>query len=153
MASLGADACEGFDPCYLGYFECFNRGLYYEAHDVLEHLWLKEGRRAPDYAFYKGLIQLAGGFVHLKLQRAHPEHPKHGRRLHPARRLFLLAAANLAPYGPRHLGINAAESATLAERHASLIAQGDFLKNPWSHEAAPVLPLPSRGTFGFLPPV
>ena len=50
---------------------------------VLEHLWLKEGRGAPDYAFYKGLIQLAGGFVHLKLQRSHPEHPKHGRRLLP----------------------------------------------------------------------
>jgi hypothetical protein len=152
VASLGTDDDEGFDPCYLGYFECFNRGLYYEAHDVLEHLWLKEGRGAPDYAFHKGLIQLAGGFVHLKLQRAHPEHPKHGRRLHPARRLFLLAVANLAPYGPRHLGINAAEVVALAERSARLIEEGNFRKNPWSPEEAPVMPFPSAGTLGFLPP-
>jgi len=153
VASLGADESTAFDPCYLGYFECFNKGLYYEAHDVLEHLWLKEGRGARDYAFHKGLIQLAGGFVHLKLQRAHPGHPKHGRRLHPARRLFLLAAANLEPYGPRHLGTNVTEVVALAERHADLIGDGSNPSNPWSPEAAPVLPLPSAGSFGFFPPV
>ena len=90
IGGLGLVQTTSFDPCYLGYFECFNTQNYYEAHDVLEHLWLKDGRSAPDYAFYKGLIQLAGGFVHLKLQHANPTHPKHGKRLAPARRLFLL---------------------------------------------------------------
>ena len=35
-------SCQGreLDAHYLGYFECFNRGLFYEAHDVLEELWL-----------------------------------------------------------------------------------------------------------------
>ncbi|MEW6158219.1 MAG: DUF309 domain-containing protein, partial [Verrucomicrobiota bacterium] len=28
------------DAHYLGYFACFNEGLFYEAHDVLEALWL-----------------------------------------------------------------------------------------------------------------
>src|ERR1041385_3444222 len=47
------------DAHYLGYFECFNRQLYFEAHDVLEELWLTD-RNGPNGAFYKGLIQLAG---------------------------------------------------------------------------------------------
>ena len=72
LGSVDVVAESEFDPCYLGYFACFNEQRYYEAHDVLEHLWLKEGRSAPDYAFHKGLIQLAGGFVHLKLQWAWP---------------------------------------------------------------------------------
>ena len=32
-----------FDAHYLGYFECFNQQLFFEAHEVLEVLWL--GRR------------------------------------------------------------------------------------------------------------
>ena len=28
------------DARYLAYFDCFNRGLFYEAHEVLEELWL-----------------------------------------------------------------------------------------------------------------
>ena len=36
------ESCRGrkLDAHYLGYFECFNRGLFYESHDVLEELWL-----------------------------------------------------------------------------------------------------------------
>lgn len=74
------------DAHYLGYFECFNRQLYFEAHDVLEELWLAQ-RQGPNYAFYKGLIQLAGAFVHLKKNR-----------LRPAAALFKLADANLEKY-------------------------------------------------------
>src|ERR1700683_4961855 len=76
----------GLDPYYLGYFDCFNRGLFYEAHDVLEQLWLKD-RQGPNGAFYKGLIQLAGAFVHLRKER-----------LRPAGALFKLADANLKNY-------------------------------------------------------
>src|SRR6266850_7200307 len=37
-------SCQGrdIDAHYLGYFECFNHGFYYEAHDVLEELWLRD---------------------------------------------------------------------------------------------------------------
>ena len=66
-------AAEGYDPCYLAYFVCFNTQEYYEAHDVLEHLWLQ--REDENHAFFKGLIQLAGAFVHLKKQNLRPEHP------------------------------------------------------------------------------
>ena len=137
-SSSGGEVRE-LDPCYLGYFACFNTQRYYEAHDVLEHLWLKEGRSAPDYAFHKGLIQLAGGFVHLKLQRSSPGHPKHGRRLHPARRLFLLAAENLASYGQRHRGLELEEAVSLAQRMAEELSGGDFLLNPWHPQHPPRL--------------
>jgi hypothetical protein len=137
-------SCMGreFDPCYLGYFECFNSGRYYDAHDVLEYLWLKDGRDAPDYAFYKGLIQLAGGFVHLRLQYLNPAHVKHGRRLHPARRLFLLAEANLIPYGPLHNGLNLELVLILCRKMIGRLEQSDCSLNPWVPEAAPALPNP-----------
>jgi predicted metal-dependent hydrolase len=44
------------DAHYLAYFECFNRQQYFEAHQVLEPLWLSQ-RGAPRERFYKGLIQ------------------------------------------------------------------------------------------------
>ena len=56
---------------YLGYFDCFNRQQFYEAHDVLEDMWLPV-RRDADGDFYKGLIQLAGAFVHVQKNRPGP---------------------------------------------------------------------------------
>jgi hypothetical protein len=136
-------SCGHHHPCFLGYFECFNSGRYYEAHDVLEHLWITSGRTAPDYRFYKGLIQLAGGFVHLKLHHDHPSHPKHGRRLRPARRLFLLSMENLAPYASLHHGFEVSTALDLASRFVTLIEEGEFERNPWDLAATPRLPLPT----------
>lgn len=82
------------DAHYLGYFDCFNRQLFYEAHDVLEELWLAD-RRGPDGDFYKGLIQLAGAFVHIQKNRRGP-----------AGALFRLAQANLQKYPTRHHHLN-----------------------------------------------
>ena len=59
------------DTHYLEYFECFNRQLYFEAHEVLEQLWLPS-RKEQDGKFYKGLIQLAGAFVHVQKGRSQP---------------------------------------------------------------------------------
>lgn len=140
LRSTGDDP--SMDPCLAGYFECFNSGLYYEAHDVLEHLWLRLGREHPDYAFHKGLIQLAGGFVHLRLQYLHPDHPKHGRRLHPARRLLLLAAGNLSAYPDLHLGVDSNAAIRLAEETAGKIGEGGSLRNPWNPGGHPQLACP-----------
>ncbi len=74
------------DARYLGYFECFNQGLFYESHDVLEDLWL-EGRHGPKDGFYKGLIQFAGAFVHLQKGR-----------LRPSAALFRLSRSYLGRY-------------------------------------------------------
>ena len=146
VAALGHDDTLALHPCYQGYFTCFNEGRYYEAHDVLEHLWLRDGPAAPDYAFYKGLIQLAGAFVHLRKQFEHPTHAKHGRRLRPAVRLFDLAAANLAAYGPRHLGLDVAAVRLLCARQAARLAETGFTRNPWSPDHAPLaVPEPAAG--------
>jgi hypothetical protein len=60
-----------FDRHYLGFFQCFNQQLFFEAHEVLEELWLPE-RGGPRDLFYKGLIQLAGAFVHVQKGRRQP---------------------------------------------------------------------------------
>ena len=72
---------------------------YYEAHDVLEQLWLKT--KSPDADYFKGLIQAAGAFVHLQKRFEYPLHAKHSRRLSPAVRLFRLADKNLSRFAPR----------------------------------------------------
>jgi predicted metal-dependent hydrolase len=126
-----------YDPHYLAYFDCFNAQDYYDAHDVLEALWLKDGRTAPDYAFYKGLIQVAGGFVHLKLQREHPDHHVHGRRLDPALRLFRLALANLSAYPNLHAGLDLRTVRDLCQ--AMITALETSRANPWSPDQAPTL--------------
>src|SRR3954447_3201312 len=85
-----------FDAHYLAFFDCFNRQLFYEAHDVLEEMWLPQ-KQGADGSFYKGLIQLAGAFVHLQ---------KH--RLQPAASLFKLSRTNLRQYPPFHQGLELA---------------------------------------------
>src|SRR5438067_657768 len=41
VQQLGASPDSPLDPHYQGFFQCFNEQRYYEAHDVLEHLWLQ----------------------------------------------------------------------------------------------------------------
>jgi predicted metal-dependent hydrolase len=85
---------QGLDCHYLAYFDCFNRQLFFEAHEVLEQLWLPE-RQQANGPFYQGLIQLAGAFVHV--QKA---------RRGPARALLNLAKANLSRYPERHQSLH-----------------------------------------------
>jgi hypothetical protein len=126
-----------YHPCYAGYFECFNAGDYYEAHDVLEQLWLK--CRDADRPFYQGLIQLAGAFVHLKKQRERPWHPTDGKRLRPAARLFLLAEKKLTPYEPFQLGLDVEAALRLCLDWREKIERSGFEINPWSPGEGPFL--------------
>ena len=36
-------------PYYRAYFQCWNEQRYYEAHDVLEHLWLETESEDANY--------------------------------------------------------------------------------------------------------
>ena len=56
VAAFGRRSCARAGiPCYQGYFRCcFNEGRYYEAHDVLEHLWLGGGRADANTPFTRG---------------------------------------------------------------------------------------------------
>jgi predicted metal-dependent hydrolase len=126
-------------PFYRAFFHCWNEQRYYEAHDVLEQLWLSTKSRDADY--FKGLIQAAGAFVHLQKRFEHPSHAKHGRRLPPAVRLFRLAEGNLSRFAPRHHGLDVAAFCKLLRASADQIVASDYKTNPWSPETAPKLKL------------
>lgn len=135
IASLIED-CQGKElPAhYLGYFECFNQGLFYEAHDVLEELWLIS-RGGPNDAFYKGLIQFAGAFVHLQ------KHSARYYRLRPAAALFRLAQANLQNYQPSHERLDLRKLIQMADDWIADLEKGDFRENPFKGDNAPLLHL------------
>ena len=126
-------------PFYRAFFQCWNEQRYYEAHDVLEQLWLKAN--SADADFFKGLIQAAGAFVHLQKRFEHPSHAKHSRRLPPAVRLFRLAEKNLASFAPWHYALDVAALCKLLSRYAEEIVASDYTINPWSPETAPKLQL------------
>jgi Domain of unknown function (DUF309) len=126
---VGHGSGGGLDPYYEGYFDCFNRGEYYEAHDILEQLWLKD-RHGANGAFYKGLIQLAGAFVHLQKER-----------LRPSDALLKLAGANLAQYAGQHERLSVPAILVLIEHWRASLERGDFQANPLRSEPAPALKL------------
>jgi len=126
-------------PFYRAFFHCWNEKRYYEAHDVLEQLWLKT--KSPDADYFKGLIQAAGAFVHLQKRFEYPLHAKHSRRLPPAVRLFRLAEKNLSHFAPRHHGLDVAAFCKLLRGCADRIVASHYKVNPWSPKTAPKLHL------------
>ncbi|HVI83445.1 MAG TPA: DUF309 domain-containing protein [Chthoniobacterales bacterium] len=127
---------------YRAYFRCWNEQRYYEAHDVLEQLWLNS--ETVDDNFFKGLIQAAGAFVHLQKNFEHPTHAKHGHRLRPAAKLFELAAKNLSSFAPRHHALDVSALLKLLRGTRAKIVASNFKTNPWSPKSAPALKLSAR---------
>jgi predicted metal-dependent hydrolase len=121
------------DARYLAYFDLFNRQMFFEAHDMLEELWLA-GKGAPNHTFYKGLIQLAGGFVHLQKGR-----------LRPAASVFNLAVANLHSYAPLHEGLEVGEVLKVVGELIHRLNGGQFQRNPLVADGAPKLRLSELG--------
>lgn len=51
----------GYDPLYVAFLAYFNRERdYFECHEVMEQLWLEEGRNP----LFQGLLQVAVGLYH-----------------------------------------------------------------------------------------
>jgi predicted metal-dependent hydrolase len=73
--------------------EMVHAGLYFEAHEVLEEVWLEEP--GADFAFLQGLIQAAAAFHNLN----------RGKRQGPVRVLDA-SLEKLRGYGDSHLGVN-----------------------------------------------
>jgi hypothetical protein len=138
-ASVGSDVPIEKHPYYRAFFQCWNEQRYYEAHDVLEQVWLN--KESEDDDFFKGLIQAAGAFVHLQKNFEHPSHPKHGKRLRPAVRLFALAEKHLAPFAPMRHGLDIVGLLGILHENRMKIMQSDYETNPWSPETAPKLNL------------
>ena len=134
IAAMAGQFREGkFDPHYTGYFELFNRQKFYEAHDVLEHIWLPD-KHGPNGAFYKGLIQLAGAFVHLQKNRPQP-----------AAALLKLALANLEKYPPVHEHLNLNGLGILVRKWLDELERTQFKTNPLTATNAPKLKLDEGG--------
>ncbi len=132
LAALDGDAPDH----YAAFFRLWNEQRYYEAHDVLEQLWLAE--EEGDLAkFYQALIQGAGAFVHLQKNFQHPTHVKHGRRLRPASRLFALALKNLSHAPDQFRGLDVADLRRLLEQYQERLIRDNFERNPWSPATAP----------------
>jgi predicted metal-dependent hydrolase len=129
------ESCRGkdFNAHYLGYFECFNQELFFEAHDVLEELWLAD-KHGPNYSFHKGLIQLAGAFVHLQKER-----------LRPSAALFKLSRENLRKYPAIHDALDIGNILGLIEEWLGRLESGEFAINPLRTHPAPKLWLIARG--------
>ena len=82
-----------YDPRYLEGIEAFNRGDYYDAHEVWEGLW--QDCHEFDRAFYQSLIQAAVAIYH-----------KNRNNLVGARRVFAKGQAKIIAYRPHHLGLD-----------------------------------------------
>ena len=135
IAALIADLQgHDLDAHYLGYFACFNRGQFYEAHDVLEELWLAD-RHGQNGNFYKGLIQFAGAFVHL--QKDCPKYP----RLRPAAALLTLAEDNFRAYPAMHERLDLGFVRALITDWRVRLVAADFTRNPLTPDNAPKLTL------------
>ncbi len=137
----GRDGDSSWHPCYLEYFRLFNGQSYYEAHDVLEHIWL--GANGERRVFYKALIQFAGAHVHLQHHHREPAHHIHGRRLRPAARLFRRSVELLEAFPAAYEGISLGGIRQAAEHTIQQLSESKFTTNPWSPDRAPQLRGPS----------
>jgi predicted metal-dependent hydrolase len=117
------------DRHYTGYFDLFNQQKFYEAHEVLEHIWLKD-KHGPNGSFYKGLIQLAGAFVHLQKNRPRP-----------SAALFKLTLANLEKYPKLHEDLNLDVVRGLIGKWLGDLERGNFETNPLPANTSPELKL------------
>jgi len=118
---------EKLDAHYAGYFELFNQQKFYEAHDVLEHIWLKD-KHGANGSFYKGLIQLAGAFVHLQKNR-----------LRPSAALFKLARTNLEKYPNPHEHLDVKMVLELIRGWLGDLESANFERNPLLENSPPEL--------------
>jgi uncharacterized protein len=128
-----------YDPRYLAGAELFNRGEYFEAHEVWEDLW--HDTPGPDRRFYQGLIQAAVAVYHAG-----------NGNTRGARRLFYSGRQYMSAFPDRHLGLEVPAFWAAMER-----ALAEFLSGPTPATAVlrtdclptiPVAPRPDGGPTG-----
>ena len=100
------------DPRYLQYFRLFREEKYFEAHEILESLWLET--KGEQRVFYQGLIQLAAALVHFQKGN-----------LDGARELVQNASKHFLPYLPKYGGV---EISLILKEFEKFLAE--WSKNP-----------------------
>ena len=83
----------GYDDRYLAGIACFNRGEYFDAHEVWEDLWMD--CPSADRRFFQSLIQAAVSLYHWG----------NGNRA-GADRLFHSGKRYMEPYRPKYRGLD-----------------------------------------------
>ncbi len=110
------------DPRWRKSLELFNRGEYFESHEVLEGLWL-ETKGDPHNDLYKGVIQAAAAVYQLK------------RGIHSgAVELCRTSVKYLEGYAPEALGLDVAG---LVAGMEALFEKG--LETAWDAKRVPKL--------------
>jgi predicted metal-dependent hydrolase len=94
--------------------ELFNRGEYWEAHEVWEREWMPD-RKGDDSGFYKGLIQVAAGCLH---------YSRHNRR--GAVNKWRSGADYLRPYLPEYRGVRLAPLVTAVDSFLAAMNDGEW---------------------------
>lgn len=104
---------EDTNPLYLAGIECFNRGDYFDSHEVWEDLWNET--RGPSRDFLKGLIQAAVCLHHLG-----------NGNWHGTTKLLGSSRGYLFPYQPVYWGLDVgAFLQSMAETVAAARAAAD----------------------------
>ncbi len=105
----------------------FNEGQFFEAHEAWETCW-NQAKEGADEEFFKGLSQLGAGYTHYRRGNARG-----------AAALMRRGLGRIAPYGPRHHGLDVlALVAALASDAAAMEAASQAGVEPPSI-ATPVL--------------
>lgn len=98
-----------YPKLYIQFLHYFNKERdYYECHEVLEELWLEEGR----HPFYQGLLQVAVGLYHFR-----------NDNINGAVKLFWSALAKLEPFTDDSLGIDLGRVKRDTSRYLSQLEQ------------------------------
>jgi predicted metal-dependent hydrolase len=102
---------------YLVGVDLFNRGYYWEAHEVWEQVWRACDRKGITATFLKGLIKLAAAGVKYRESRgaARTTHPSR------ARELFEEVRWNLPDGEPGFLGLSVDDLIRFAEEAEKLV--------------------------------
>lgn len=136
---IGSDtrAVEADRALYLDGLAALAMGAYYESHEALEDLWLRN--RSEVRPFLQGLIQLAAGFWHLE----------RGRHT-PALALFRAGTARLRPFAPVTLGLDVARLLLETEAcrvHAEELGPHRHGEFDWTLRVRPRVEPPSLEAF------
>ena len=87
------DTSADYDPRYLAGIVLFNRGDFFEAHEVWESLWMETF--GPERKFYQALIQAAVGLLHFC-----------NGNVRGAAKLYRSSRDYMQPYGSPFLGLD-----------------------------------------------